>query len=51
LHAESIQIVEARGHLGSKVLQTADHESEVTFGFSRFASCLMPLLQLGQALF
>ena len=44
-------MIEPGCHLGREVFQTADHEGEVAFGFSRVESCLMPLLQLGHPLF
>jgi hypothetical protein len=44
LHTDPVEIIEPQDHLGRKVFQTADLESEVAFGFSRLKRCLMPLL-------
>jgi hypothetical protein len=49
LHANSIEIVEAVGHLGRKVFQAADHEGEVALGLCHLERSLMPLLQLSAA--
>src|SRR5208283_650432 len=51
LHAEPVEIIEPGCHLGREVFQTADHEGKVAFGLSCVESCLVPLLQLGHALF
>ena len=50
-HTESVEMIEAFAHFGREVFEVTDHESEVTLGFDGFESCLMPTLQLGQALF
>ena len=50
LHADAIETVETIGDLGREVLQTADHEGEVTLGLDSVKRGPMPLLELGQAL-
>ena len=47
LHAGPIEIVEARGHFGREVFQTADHERKVTLDLGRFERGVMALLELG----